>query len=151
MRKLVTDTLNELELSSPNAIELILGTIAQESAYGRYRKQLGDGPALGICQMEPNTFNDIVNNFLKYKPVLKAKILLVSTLEEFDVEQLQFNDKFAICMCRAHYYRVKENIPNDLPGWAYYWKKYYNTILGAGKEEEFINNYNKFVIPDVSN
>lgn len=150
MRELVTSTLQELELDSSNAIELILGTIAQESAYGKYHKQLGNGPARGICQMEPNTFNDILKNFLAYKPALAKKVLSVSSLAEFDVDQLEINDKFAICMCRVHYYRVKASIPNNLPGWAAYWKKYYNTILGAGKEEEYIVNYNKYVVPDIN-
>jgi hypothetical protein len=148
MRVQVTNVLQQLELVSSNAIELILGTIAQESAYGKYRRQLGNGPALGICQMEPNTFNDIINNFLKYKPILAKKLLSICSLEEFDVDQLETNDKFAVCMCRIHYYRMKENIPSTLEGWAHYWKKYYNSYLGAGKEEEFIANYNKYVVPD---
>ena len=148
MRKLVTDTLEELQLTSPDALELILGTSAQESHLGVYRRQLGNGPALGICQMEPNTFNDIVNNFLAYKKDLAQRILSISSLESFDVKELENNDKFAICMCRVHYYRVREAIPNNLEGWAYYWKKYYNTPLGKGKEEEFIANYNKYVLQD---
>lgn len=150
MRELVTSTLQELGLGSQDAIELVLGTIAQESAYGKYRRQLGNGPALGICQMEPNTFHDVVSNFLHYKKDIFDKILSVSSLTEFDVAQLENNDKFAICMCRAHYYRVREAIPDNLEGWAAYWKKYYNTPLGAGKEEEYIEHYNKYVVPDIN-
>ena len=29
-----------------------------------YLKQMGNGPALSICQMEPATYCDICNNFL---------------------------------------------------------------------------------------
>ena len=50
-------------------------------------------------------------------------------------------------MCRVHYYRVSEALPeeNDIEGMARYWKKYYNTPLGAGTEEEFIHNYKEYM------
>jgi hypothetical protein len=147
MRKLVTDTLKALNLYSAEAVELMLGTAAQESAYGKYRRQLGNGPALGIFQMEPNTFYDICINFLAYKPELRAKILKVSGIEKLDAKDLETNDVLATCMCRVHYYRVKTPVPVDLQGWAGYWKQYYNTQHGKGTDVEFIRNYNKYVEP----
>jgi len=33
---------------------------------------------------------------------------------------------------------------NNIPKMASYWKRYYNTILGKGKEIEFINNWKKY-------
>jgi len=38
-------------------------------------------------------------------------------------------------------------LPNaeDIEGLAHYWKKYYNTVYGSGKVEEFVNNYKKYV------
>ena len=148
MKQLVNDTLQEINLYSDDASNLILGTISQESAYGFYRKQLGGGPALGICQMEPNTFNDIVFNFLHYKVDLANLILMVCGLTSFHADDLVTNDKLAVSMCRVHYLRVKAKIPSDLPGYAAYYKKYYNTPLGAATEEEFIENYNKYVLKD---
>ena len=62
LRNLITSVLKELNLHSDNAVNLLMGTAAQESHLGKYRKQIGGGPALGIFQMEPATFNDIVNN-----------------------------------------------------------------------------------------
>ena len=63
MRKLIEDTLKLLEPEikyTDDAINLVERTIAQESAYGKYRRQIGGGPALGISQIEPDTFNDLV-------------------------------------------------------------------------------------------
>lgn len=128
---------------SKEAEELIMGTIAQESAMGRYLVQLGSGPALGICQMEPATHNDIWSNFLKYRSHL------VKYIEDISVdrtpEEMVWNLYYAVAMCRIHYLRVPERLPNNLEGYAYYWKKYYNSHLGKGTEQEFIENYQRYV------
>ena len=145
MKELITSVLKELNLYSGDAVNLLMGTAAQESHLGKYRKQLGGGPALGIFQMEPATFNDIVNNYLRYKPELASRIERVARISRFKAEDIEINDLLAICMARVHYLRVKEAIPSDLEGWARYWKRYYNTPLGKGTEEEFIANYKRLV------
>lgn len=145
LRTLIADTLQGIGLYSDKVTELLLGTCAQESHLGKYRKQLGGGPALGIFQMEPATFRDICDNYLRYKPDLQAKIKSVSGVEYFDAGELVDNDRLAICFARVHYLRVKEPVPGDLPGWARYWKKYYNTPKGKGKEDEFIANYERLI------
>lgn len=95
--------------------------------------------------MEPATFDDIVKNYLRYKPELAARIERVARISRFKAEDLENNDLLATCMARVHYLRVREAIPSDLEGWARYWKRYYNTPLGKGTEEEFIANYKKLV------
>jgi len=141
----IADTLKKIGLHSDNAVELLMGTCAQESAFGKYNRQLGGGPALGVFQMEPATFNDIVRNYLFYKQELYLRILDVCDLNAYNANDLVTNVQFAICMSRVHYLRVKSPIPSTLPGWAAYWKKYYNTELGKGKVEEFIENYKLYV------
>ena len=145
LKELITSVLKELNLYSGDAVNLLMGTAAQESHLGKYRKQLGGGPALGIFQMEPATFNDIVNNYLRYKPELASRIERVARISRFKAEDIENNDLLAICMARVHYLRVKEAIPSDLEGWARYWKRYFNTPLGKGTEEEFIANYKRLV------
>lgn len=150
MRKLVEDTLKSFGYYTPDAANLILGTIAQESAYGKYRRQIGGGPALGIAQMEPNTFNDIVANFLKYRPYTFELIKKVCKVTELKAENLETNDKLAICMCRVQYLRFKNSIPTDLAGYAALWKFRYNTMNGKGTTKEFIANYKKYVLTDIN-
>ena len=148
MRELVNKTLKLLDAEikySIHAENLILGTAAQESAYGKYIKQIGGGPALGKFQMEPETHNDIWKNFLKYKPRLARLILDISGVSNPDHRELENNDIYACAMCRVHYFRQKEAIPPTINGYAYYWKKYYNTEKGKGTIAKFINNYIKFV------
>ncbi|MGL5682551.1 MAG: hypothetical protein ACRDDZ_05775 [Marinifilaceae bacterium] len=146
LRSLTERVLKAIDLYSPQAVELVLGTIAQESAGGESIRQMGNGPALGICQMEPATFDDIYNNFLRYKKDLKDKVLNASGCLSLYSHCLEYNMALSIAMCRVHYYRVPEAIPADLPGWARYWKKYYNTHLGKGTEAGFIANYKKHVL-----
>lgn len=147
LSKLITGVLHGIGLFSSDARELLMGTCAQESALGKYRRQIGGGPALGIFQMEPATFHDIVKNYLNHKPELKAKVLEVSGLKELDdPEELVFNDRLAVCMARVHYLRVSEKIPSDLNGWAEYYKKYYNTYKGRATTLEFKMNYKKYCI-----
>lgn len=146
LEKLIADTLQSIGLFSDNAVNLLLGTCAQESAFGKYRRQLGGGPALGIFQMEPATFRDIIDNFLRYKPDLQNEIKQAAGVADFDVNDLVNNDRLAACFARVHYLRVKESIPGDLQGWSRYWKKYYNTPLGKGTEAEFADNFKRFVL-----
>lgn len=146
MRTLVEDTLKRMGKYSPDAVNLILGTIAQESAYGKYRQQLGSGPALGICQIEPATFKDCIDNYLNFRPHLKELILHVCDIPDLKSNYLYLNDRLSICMARVKYMRNDEPIPVTIEGYAAYWKKYYNTLLGKGKEIEFIRNYNLYVL-----
>lgn len=141
-------TLKTIGLYSEAADQLILGTIFQESR-AKYLKQLGNGPALGVIQMEPNTYNDIWDNYLKYKPELAAKITHLASVGSLgpdgrpDVNELVTNLAFAVGMCRVHYLRVKEKLPaaDDVEALGRYWKQYYNTELGAGTVDEFVAHF----------
>ena len=148
MRKFVEDTLQKFSYYSTDAVNLILGTIAQESAYGKYRRQLGNGPALGIAQMEPATFNDIIKNYLRYHPEITERIKSVCHVNELNAINLINNDRLAVCMCRVHYLRVAKKLPTTIEGYAAYWKQYYNTVKGKGTETEFIRNYHLYVMND---
>lgn len=146
----VIPTLDKLGLNSSTAVRLISGTIAQESN-GKYIRQLRNGPALGICQMEPATFVDICDNYLAFRPHLIHKLrascivpIKDNTLPPPDA--MVANMAFSVAMCRYHYLRVKHPLPdaNDIGQIALYWKKYYNTAEGAGTVKEFRYNYEKY-------
>lgn len=146
LRNLIRRVLIGIGLYSEEAENLLMGTAAQESALGVYIRQLGNGPALGIFQMEPATFDDIVGNHLHYHPELCKKIRVVAGVSGLNSELLEYNLALAIGMARVHYARVREVIPGSLSGWAYYWKRYYNTLAGKGTEEEFVYNYKRYVL-----
>jgi hypothetical protein len=153
LRDLIREVLMDIGLHSDAAEDLIIGTFAQESHLGKYIKQIGRGPALGVGQMEPATHNDIWNNYLKYKTkrswfkAMKEKYVVMPIDGGTpDPQQLKWSLGYMVCMTRVHYLRVSERLPNegDLAGYARYWKKYYNSYLGAGTPEEFLNNWSRF-------
>lgn len=144
-RELITDTLKCIGLYSKDACELVMGTFAQESNF-KYVHQIGGGPALGYGQMEPATFNDIITNFLRYKPELIGKIMKTCGVITLSPEMLKDNVKLMICMTRVHYLRVKEPLPScrDVLAMADYYKQYYNTPAGKATIKQFIDNYIKY-------
>jgi len=147
LRDLIVRATGAIGLQHPAATNLLLGTAAQESRMGHYMRQLYGGPALGILQMEPATFEYHVK-YLNKRPELKAAILQFCGVTELRAEYLEFNNAFAICMSRVHYYRIRKALPqaHDIAGLAKYWKIYYNSILGKGTEKEFIENYHKYIL-----
>lgn len=144
-RRLIIVTLKEIGLHSTDAVELIMGTFAQESNF-KYTRQIGGGPALGYGQMEPATFNDIVMNFLRFKPDLMGKIMKVSGVVTLEPDMLVENKTLMICMTRVHYLRVKASLPSYKDVWAMgeYWKQWYNNPAGKGTVKEFVENYTRY-------
>jgi len=147
----IRPVLHDLGKYSRNAEELLLLTAAQESGLGKYLHQLGDGPAVGIFQMEPATHDDIWNNFLKYKPTLGNTILrweMPRAFTDNNAKEMAGNLYYAVAMARCFYLRFYESLPehDDVVGMARYYKKYWNTEDGAATVEEAIENYNKYVV-----
>jgi hypothetical protein len=127
--------------------QLLLGTGIQESLL-IHRQQLGGGPALGLFQMESATHDDCWNNFLKFRKGLADKVTRTLNPEQkARAAAMKVNDRYAAAMCRVRYMRVAAALPaaNDIEGMANYWKEHYNTPLGAGTPEEFLNKWPQYV------
>lgn len=124
-------------LNSPAAVNLLLGTAAQESRFGTYLRQLRGGPARGVFQMEPRTFRWLQRRYKKKYPLIADRLFA----------ELEWDLRLSIVMARLRYRVVRAKLPryNSVRGMAAYYKKYYNTILGAGTVEEFVANYKKYV------
>ena len=150
---IVIPTLTRLKMNSSKAVNLMLGTAAQESQL-TYIHQLNDGPALGVFQVEPFTANDVYDNWLAYRPEIRDRVnefIGLSHIEkpypQYMKEMLIANLKFGCAITRCNFYRREEPLPaeDDVEGMARYWKKYHNTSIGKGTEEEFIKHYNELV------
>jgi hypothetical protein len=84
---------------------------------------------------------DIRDNYLRYNPKLEAMVESLMTVTDVDDEyEAVGNLYYAAALCRVHYRRVREALPNedDAEGMARYWKKYYNTVAGAGTVEKAV-------------
>lgn len=146
----VLPTLSSLGMYSEAAEQLVMGTITQESR-ATYFKQLGTGPAPGLIQMEPATHADLWRSFIKYKSSLQDDLRALLSGEADSVYEvcgvsdeleLMSNIKYAVAMCRVHYWRP-QSLPeaNNIKALGEYWKDHYNTIHGAGTVHEFVNNF----------
>lgn len=133
--------------ANQDEVSLLLGTAAAESRL-IYRRQFGDGPARGLCQMEPATASDIFENYLRFRAD-RFRGLVRAWLDEEDVQfrvpsndelanDLEAYDDFAFAMARVHYLRVSDPIPDTINGQAAYWKEFYNTSAGAGTVEKYM-------------
>lgn len=150
------------------AEKLVMGTAAQESDGFRYIHQLGKGPGLSLWQIEPATARDTlfrcsrpywgaVHSLAAARPLPKAwpETSGIDTV----VEQLHGNLYLGAAMCRLVYYMkpfkwpetgMGTTRPNDAATWcAVTWKRYYNTIKGAGTETQFLRNWNLAKLDDL--
>ena len=98
--------------------------------------------------MEPATYTDIWENYIKHRSSLVQLLALnFSSPSIPNPERMVYDLRFATAMARLHYRRRSEPLPQhtDIEAiWEYY-KKYYNTHLGKAEKEESIKHYRKFV------
>lgn len=143
LRDLIKATLTPLGLYSTDAEELLMATCAQESLLGKYRTQAPHGPARGIFQDEGGDFRDLWANYISLHPVLAAQVKALNAGSQGTVDDLVNNDRYAIAICRIHYLRVPHPMPSgsDLSALWHYYKVYYNSVLGAATQDEFVHNY----------
>jgi len=143
--QVVRPALQAIGLWSPAAEELLLGTVLQESGGGHFLHQLGSGPAVGICQMEPATHDDIWANFLAHQPALAEMVTRLTLPGLSRLQQLGGNLYYAVAMARLLYHRIPAPLPaaGDLNAQAAYYKRYYNTAGGAASTTQYVANWRR--------
>ncbi len=136
----IRPALDELGLYSFQAEELLILTAAAETLLGELgRIQIGGGPALSIYQIEPATAEDCWKVCIRKSKKWKGKLG-----QDPDLDRLVEDDIYATKVARMiYYYKTSKAIP--VHGWplelAKYWKKYWNSELGAGTVEGAISKY----------
>jgi hypothetical protein len=149
--RIIIPTLYEIDLYSAGAVNLLLGTAAQESHLCEIRQwgfslDSKEG-AFGIYQMELTTYESLWKDYINYRPDLKAKMETFKDNYCSPQMDLMSNPFYATAMARIKYKIIKEALPasDDLYGLAKYWKRYYNSLEGKGCIHEFIRNYKKYI------
>lgn len=138
-QQVIYPSLNKMGMWSDAAGELVLGTAIVESNL-TYLKQHGEGPALGLWQIEPATHDDLYANYLSYRPEMMSRLMeLRSPALDMD-ENLATNLMYGAAVCRLCYYRKPDPLPEagDVEGQGKFWKKHYNTPLGAGTVPKYV-------------
>ena len=138
----IRPTLQALDLWSPAAEALVLGTAIHESRLICLR-QIGGGPALGLYQIEPATHADLCRNYLNNRPALKERVAAFLAPSPAPDAQLATNLAYATAICRLLYFRAPALLPaaGDIDGLAAYWKAHYNTPAGKGVAAEWAQHY----------
>lgn len=132
---IVRPALRHIELWSPAAENLVLGTALTESR-GEFVRQVG-GPALGLWQMEPATHDDLwlwINAPGRRLLSEAVRGLESSASISAGAHELIGNLWYGAAMCRVFYRRLRDELPaeRDALNMAKLWKLRYNTPLGAG-------------------
>ena len=119
---------------SAAAEDLVLLTAADETKLGSFVRQK-PGPALGWCQMEPETHTDCWENWIQARPDLARQISALVPPCHWKAdsampshEALIGNFLYSAAMARIKYRRAKPPLPapGDWPRLAEYWDKHYN-------------------------
>ena len=144
---IIRPTLHALGMWSKPAEDLMLGTACQESHCGEYIRQLGCSGtigAFGVWQMEIATARDIYDNYLRYRPELKAAVEHLRGAGQSIQDALISNLAYACALARIKYRRDPAAIPSDLRGQAEMWKRVYNTATGKGTIDEYMTNWARY-------
>jgi hypothetical protein len=145
-RHLVRRTLKGIDRWSWDAEQLILGTTAKESGFGRYFRQLNGGPARGPLQIEPRTEIDNWVRYINFRPYMRGAVGLVTGVYGSDTSQLEYNVAYGIAMARIKYRRIPAPLPDgrDVYAMGQYWFKYYCCNNIPGQVEQFVAAWHRF-------
>ena len=139
IKEIIGWTLHQLNMHSDDAVELIYRTGMAETKY-KHLIQMGGGPAVGFFQCEPATMRDIIENYASYRPDIMTKLYALG-YDDTDAEMRMMGSiPLQVAFCRLKYRRDKYMIPSaeDIAEQGKYWKRVYNTKLGKGTLEHFL-------------
>lgn len=140
---------------------LLAGTAAVESRFV-YHRQIGlpwdeAYGAWGLWQTEHPAVMDSLK-YLQHRPDVERRaaewLYGVDGADMVDwygllplhlMRTLAGWDRAACLFARLHYLRVPTAVPESLLGQAEYWKKHYNTHLGAGTIPGYLDAYQRYV------
>lgn len=141
--------------------KLLFGTAVQESGlqWERQRSPRWDGTVGGFSkwQLEKGSIEASLA-YLRTHPAMCARATAwlfddphapVTWVDTMGLDailwamRLDDNDKIGCLFARLHYLRISEPVPDTVMAQAAYWKKYYNTVAGAGTVAQYLTNWRK--------
>lgn len=128
--------------SHHTAVDILIETAAAETGLGGVRDTT-EGAGMGLTQFDELPFNDIKTRSMHLRDRIVDDLNIDISLVGW--EDLRYNPFLALLFARLHYRLRSESIPADRIGRAKYWKKYYNTMSGAGTEKHFLKMCDKYL------
>lgn len=123
----IRETLEYLGDLSSSAINLLLGTAAQESHLG---KNMKSGRLFGLYQISPTSHRAVWDKYLIHEPEMASQVRGLAGQHSFLKDpnnELIGNMKYATAIAWAMYKRHTSDLPDadDVKGLAECWYKYY--------------------------
>ncbi len=124
------------------AFNLLVETACQETWLGQYKDRTPHVAGVGVCQFDQIGVDDVIMNTRaqKVEQVIAEFGIDIRTIE---LRDLANSPLVSFIFCRLKYMRLAAPIPDTLEGRAEYWKVHYNSKLGKGTPEEYVNNYRR--------
>jgi len=138
IKKIIKYVLGKINMDSEEARAMIFATGKAESGF-RALEQMG-GPAVGFFQVEPATIQDVWDNYVFYRPEIKTDLYALGFDDGDMKHSVMSSVALQVAFARLQYRRFKDPLPSaqDMQSQAKYWKKFYNTELGRGTIEHFL-------------
>ena len=138
IKEIAEEVLYKLDAYSDDALALVMRTGMAESGY-RALRQTNNGPAIGFWQVELDTAQDTLDNFINYRKRYKDILIGLGLGNNLEFCLLS-NIALQIAFCRLKYLRDPKPIPcwTQLEDQGKYWKRVYNTNLGSGTIKHFV-------------
>lgn len=145
LKKIITDTVKEMDRFKPECVELLCMIAAHESGLGKHRKQI-NGPALSLFQIEPITHDSIWDNCDSIKALAK-KLGITRNLKS-----LETDDRYAVFVARCYLLMDTDPLPKTVCKMGEYAKSYWNnggedgddTNDGKADPEDYVDAYIKW-------
>ena len=141
-QQVIYPALNKMGMWSEAAGELVLGTAIVESNL-TYLKQHGEGPALGLWQVEPATHEDLYANYLNFRPEMMSSLMELRSPPLNMNENLATNLMYGAAVYRLCYYRKPDPLPEagDVEGQGLFGR---NITTRRWAKERFQNMSSRF-------
>lgn len=146
----VRPTLKHLNMWSPAAENLLLGTAARESELGFHIKQERH-QALGIYHISPRMHRNIWDFYLAKKSELSGLVRGLASQREFlchPHHELATNLSYATAIAWMIYHRTEKKIhtlsPDDITAFGRLWHNHYHRHH-PGTIQSFVDSYKKLI------
>ncbi|AWY02821.1 hypothetical protein [Alteromonas phage JH01] len=128
-----------------NALILMLGTCAAETHCASYPDRHPEKLGVGLGQCDEIALVDVKAHIRPHDSIAMQE--LGYDIQNVKLEDLALDPLLAFAIMRLVYKRKPEPLPScsDLEAQGRYWKKYYNSALGAGTASKYVEEYKNYV------